>query len=124
MPLADNKSGQGPALANYNPSRVRPLESTVSVVDLVCEVEKATTVEEVNRVFKEASRRSEFQGIFGVEDAPVVSSDYIGNSFSSIVDSSLTMVNEKLVKVIAWYDNEWGYACRLADFAEYVGKKK
>jgi glyceraldehyde 3-phosphate dehydrogenase len=96
---------------------------TVSVVDLVCEVEKATTVEEVNRVFKEASKRSEFQGIFGVEDAPVVSSDYIGNSFSSIVDSPLTMVNEKLVKVIAWYDNEWGYACRLADFAEYVGKK-
>ncbi|MFA5742793.1 MAG: type I glyceraldehyde-3-phosphate dehydrogenase [Candidatus Paceibacterota bacterium] len=97
---------------------------TVSVVDLVCEVEKKTTAEEVNYVFKKASQEKDLQGIFGVEDAPLVSSDYIGSSFSSIVDSPLTMVNENLVKVVAWYDNEWGYACRLAEFTEYVGKKK
>jgi glyceraldehyde 3-phosphate dehydrogenase len=97
---------------------------TVSAVDLVCEVEKKTTAEEVNYTFKKASQEKDLQGIFGVEDALLVSSDYIGNSFSSIVDSSLTMVNENLVKVTAWYDNEWGYACRLAEFAEYVGKKK
>lgn len=97
---------------------------TVSVVDLVCEVEKNTTAEEVNYAFKKASEEREMHGIFGVEDAPMVSSDYIKSSFSSVVDSPLTMVNNNLVKVVAWYDNEWGYACRLAEFTEYVGSKK
>lgn len=96
---------------------------TVSILDLICEVEKNTSVEEVNYVFKKASKQKGFQGIFGIEDALLVSSDYIGNSFSAIVDASLTMVNENLVKVVAWYDNEWGYACRLAEFAEYAGRK-
>jgi len=58
-----------------------------------------------------------------VEDAPLVSSDYKGNSFSAIVDSGLTMAKDNLVKIVAWYDNEWAYACRLAEFAEYIGKK-
>ncbi|MDD4831137.1 MAG: type I glyceraldehyde-3-phosphate dehydrogenase [Candidatus Pacebacteria bacterium] len=97
---------------------------TVSVVDLVCEVEKSTTAEEVNYAFKKASQEEALQGIFGVEDAPLVSSDYVGSSFSSVVDSPMTMANDNLVKVIAWYDNEWGYACRLAEFVEYVGRKK
>ena len=96
---------------------------TVSVVDLVCLTEKETTKEEVNLVLKKASQEDNFKGILGVEDAPLVSSDYIGNSFSSIVDSELTMVQGNLVKIIAWYDNEWAYACRLAEFAEYIGKK-
>lgn len=96
---------------------------TVSVVDLVCEVEKSTTIEEVNGALKKAAESAEFQGIFGFESTPLVSSDYIGSTLSSIVDAPLTMVNDKLVKVIAWYDNEWGYTCRLADFTEYVGKK-
>ncbi|OGZ17796.1 MAG: type I glyceraldehyde-3-phosphate dehydrogenase [Candidatus Nealsonbacteria bacterium RBG_13_36_15] len=96
---------------------------TVSILDLICEVEKETTAEEVNYTLKKASEAKNFNGILGVEDALLVSSDYIGNSFSSIVDSSLTMANENLVKVIAWYDNEWGYACRLAEFAEFVGEK-
>lgn len=95
----------------------------VSVLDLVCEVERKTTKEEVNYTFKKASGAKELEGILGVEDIPLVSSDYIGNSFSAIVDSLLTMVNDNLVKIVAWYDNEYAYACRLAEFAEYVGKK-
>jgi len=96
---------------------------TVSVLDLVCEVEKSTTKEEVNFVLRKASQSERLRGILGVEDALLVSSDYIGNSFSAIVDSASTMVIDNLVKVVAWYDNEWAYACRLAEFAEFVGKK-
>ena len=96
---------------------------TVSILDLICEVEKKTTVEEVNYIFKKTSQKKELKGILGIEDALLVSSDYKGNSFSAIVDAPLTMVQENLVKVVAWYDNEWAYACRLAEFAEYVGKK-
>ena len=96
---------------------------TVSVLDLICEVEKPTTVEEVNYTFKKVSQKKEFQGILGIEDALLVSSDYIGNSFSAIVDAPSTMAIDNLVKVVAWYDNEWAYACRLAEFAEYIGKK-
>jgi len=96
---------------------------TVSVLDLICEVKKKTTAEEVNYTFKKSSQKKEFQGILGIEDAPLVSSDYIGNSFSAIVDAPSTMVIDNLVKVVAWYDNEWAYACRLAEFAEFIGKK-
>jgi glyceraldehyde 3-phosphate dehydrogenase len=95
---------------------------TVSVLDLICEVEKKTTKEEVNYVLKKASQNERLKGILGVEDAPLVSSDYIGNSYSAVVDALSTMVIDNLVKVVAWYDNEWAYACRLAEFAEFVGK--
>ncbi|PIR07186.1 type I glyceraldehyde-3-phosphate dehydrogenase, partial [Candidatus Jorgensenbacteria bacterium CG11_big_fil_rev_8_21_14_0_20_38_23] len=81
------------------------------------------TAEEVNYTFKKASQKKELNGILGIEDALLVSSDYIGNSFSAVVDAGLTMAQDNLVKVVAWYDNEWAYACRLAEFAEYVGKK-
>ncbi len=97
--------------------------ATVSIVDLVCEVEKKTSVEEVNNAFTKASQERSFQGIFAVEETPLVSSDYVGNSFSSIVDAPLTMVKDNLVKVVAWYDNECGYATRMAEFAELIGKK-
>ena len=96
---------------------------TVSLIDLVCEVEKKTAAEEVNYVLRKASKKENLQGILGVEDALLVSVDYVGNSYSAIVDSELTMVKDNLVKVVAWYDNEWAYACRLAEFVEYVGKK-
>jgi glyceraldehyde 3-phosphate dehydrogenase len=96
---------------------------TVSVLDLICEVKRKTTKEEVNFVLKKASQSERLKGILGVEDAPLVSSDYIGNSYSAVVDSLSTMVIDNLVKVVAWYDNEWAYACRLAEFAEFVGKK-
>lgn len=98
--------------------------ATVSVLDLICEVEKNTTAEEVNYIFKKASREKNFDGILGIEDAELVSIDYKGNSFSSIVDANLTMVKDNLVKVVAWYDNEWAYSCRLAQMAEYVSSKK
>ena len=96
---------------------------TVSILDFVCQVEKKTSAEEVNYFFKKASSSRRLKGILGIEDALLVSSDYRGNSFSAVVDASLTKVNGNLIKVTAWYDNEWAYACRLAEFAEYVGKK-
>jgi glyceraldehyde 3-phosphate dehydrogenase len=96
---------------------------TVSVLDLICEVEKKTTKEEVNYLLKKESQTERLKGILGVEDTPLVSSDYIGNSYSAVVDAPSTMVIDNLVKVVAWYDNEWAYACRLAEFTEFVGKK-
>lgn len=94
---------------------------TVSVLDLICEVEKKTTVEEVNSAFKKAA--AEMKGILYAEEEKLVSTDFIGNTHSAIVDLSLTMVKDNMVKVLAWYDNEYGYACRLAEFAELVGNK-
>lgn len=96
---------------------------TVSILDLICEIKKKTTAQELNYIFKKASQKKELKGILGVEDAPLVSSDYIGNCFSAIVDASLTMAIDNFVKIVAWYDNEWGYACRLAEFCEFVGKR-
>jgi glyceraldehyde 3-phosphate dehydrogenase len=96
---------------------------TVSVLDLICIVKKIATKEEVNFVLKKASQEKKFQGILGVEDAPLVSADYIGNSYSAVVDAELTQANKNLVKVVAWYDNEWAYSCRLAEFTEFLGKK-
>lgn len=95
----------------------------VSALDLVCQVEKETTSEQVNDVFKRASREKGWQGILRVEESSLVSSDFKGDSFSAIVDAGLTMAKGNLVKVVAWYDNEWGYACRLAEFAEFIGRK-
>jgi len=96
---------------------------TVSVLDLIVEVEKRTSKEEVNEIFRKASQLPQFKGILRVEEEPLVSVDFRGDSFSAIVDTEETMVNENLVKVVAWYDNEWGYSCRLAEFAEFVAKK-
>ncbi len=96
---------------------------TVSILDLIVEVEKSTTAEEVNETFKKAAKTKELQGILKAEEEPLVSADYISDSFSAIVDLPLTMVKDNLIKVMGWYDNEFGYACRLAEFAEYVGKR-
>ncbi len=96
---------------------------TVSVLDLVCYTEKEASGEEVNYVFKKASQENQMKGILGIEDALLVSSDYIGNSFSAVVDAGLTMAHGNLIKVVAWYDNEWGYACRLAEFTQYISQK-
>lgn len=103
---------------------IRVPTPTVSVVDLVCQVEKKTTAEEVNFTFKKASQSAKLKGILGIEDVLLVSSDYIGNSYSAIVDAENTKVLEdNLIKILGWYDNEWAYACRLAEFAEFVGKR-
>jgi len=102
---------------------VRVPTPTVSLTDLTVNVSKKTNKEEVNEAFREAAKTKELQGIFWVEDLPLVSVDFKGNSYSSILDSEFTKVYDDLIKVLAWYDNEWGYACRLAEFCEYVGRK-
>ncbi|MCI0354533.1 MAG: type I glyceraldehyde-3-phosphate dehydrogenase [Acidobacteria bacterium] len=95
----------------------------VSVVDLVAFVEKATTVEEVNAAMKKASEGS-MKGYLGYEENELVSMDYRGDSRSSIVDAPLTrVVAGNCVKVISWYDNEWGYSCRVRDLIKYMAKK-
>lgn len=94
----------------------------VSVVDFVSEVERDTTVEEVNRAFKSAAEKS-LKNILGFCESPLVSTDFIGDTRSSIVDAALTMVIDKrLVKVISWYDNEMGFSARMADLTELVAK--
>ncbi len=95
----------------------------VSVVDLVAFVEKATTVEEVNAAMKKASEGS-MKGYLGYEENELVSMDYRGDSRSSILDAPLTrVVAGNCVKVISWYDNEWGYSCRVRDLIKYMAKK-
>lgn len=94
----------------------------VSVVDFVAQVEKPTIAEQVNEVLHAAANGA-MKGIIEYTDLPLVSSDYKGNDASSIVDGSLTMVlNGDMVKVIAWYDNEWGYSQRVVDLAEVVAE--
>ncbi len=100
---------------------VRVPTPTVSNLDLVVEVEKAVTIEEVNAAFRAAEK--DLKGILQVISEPLVSSDFIGDSHSAVVDSLMTMVIGNMIKVIGWYDNEWGYSCRLAEFAEFVGKE-
>ncbi len=94
----------------------------VSIVDLVAELKTAATKEQVNEALKKAAN-GEMKGILGYSDEPLVSSDYIGNSCSSVVDSLTTMsIGEKTVKVFAWYDNEWGYSCRIIDLVKHMMK--
>jgi len=96
----------------------------VSVVDFVVWVEKKTTKEEVNAALKKASEAGPLKGYLGYEVQELVSSDYKGNSLSSIVDSPCTMVvGGNCVKVISWYDNEWGYSCRVRDLINYMASK-
>ncbi len=95
----------------------------VSLVDLVAEVEKETTVEEVNYSFKRVSEEN-LQGILKYCEEPLVSHDFTTDPASAIVDADSTKVIEgSMVKVLGWYDNEWGYSCRLVDLAEYMDKK-
>ncbi|MBD0344497.1 MAG: type I glyceraldehyde-3-phosphate dehydrogenase [Coleofasciculus sp. Co-bin14] len=95
----------------------------VSVVDLVVQVEKPTITEQVNSVLKEAAE-GKLKGILAFSDEQLVSTDYKGHDASSIVDASLTMVmGGDMVKVVAWYDNEWGYSQRVVDLAELIAQK-
>ena len=95
----------------------------VSVVDLVALVEKGATKEEVNAALKKAAESGQLKGYLGYEENPLVSSDFKGDSRSSIVDAPSTLVIGNLVKVISWYDNEWGYSCRLRDLINFIGSK-
>lgn len=95
---------------------------TVSIVDFVADVEKPTTVAELNAAFKAASEGA-LKGILGYTEEPLVSSDFKGDNRSSIIDGLSTMVmGGNMVKVVTWYDNEWGYSCRTADLAALMAK--
>ena len=96
----------------------------VSVVDLVAFVEKKTTADEVNAAMKKASDGGSLKGYLGYEQEELVSVDFRGDSRSSIVDAPMTrVVAGNCVKVISWYDNEWGYSCRVRDLINYIGNK-
>jgi len=102
---------------------VRVPTLTVSLTDFTFLLKKNVTTHEVNAVFSKAAKEKGWKGIFTVTSEPLVSSDFIGNSYSSVVDLNLTnVVDGNLVKVVAWYDNEWGYANRLIEMVHIVGQ--
>jgi glyceraldehyde 3-phosphate dehydrogenase len=95
---------------------------TGSVVDLVVEVAGETSKDAVNELFRSKADNGDFEGILQYTDEPIVSTDIVHSSYSSIFDSQLTMVNGKLVKIFGWYDNEWGYSCRLVDLVAKIAE--
>jgi glyceraldehyde 3-phosphate dehydrogenase len=102
---------------------VRVPTPNVSLVDVVMNVEKATSVEEVNETLKKASAGA-LKGILAVSEEPLVSIDFKGNSNSSIVDAENTkVIDGTCIKILSWYDNEWGYSCRVRDLVKYVADK-
>jgi len=113
-----------PELAGkLNGLSIRVPTPNVSIVDFVANIDKAgVTVSEINAALKEASEQ-ELKGVLGYSELPLVSSDYMGSRLSSIVDSLTTDVNDKMVKVLSWYDNEAGYSNRMVDLAVMVGSQ-
>jgi len=102
---------------------VRVPTPNVSLVDVVMEVEKATSLEEVNNALKDAANE-ELKGILAFEEAPLVSSDFKGNSNTSIVDAENTkIICGNMIKILSWYDNEWGYSCRVRDLIKFLASK-
>lgn len=102
---------------------IRVPVADVSIVDLVVEAERSTTPEDVNAAFKKASE-NELKGILQYCEEPLVSADFIGNAYSTIFDSLLTdVIDGNMIKVMGWYDNEWGYANRLIDLTKFVGEQ-
>lgn len=100
---------------------VRVPTPTVSMVDFTVLLNTKTTVEEINNVFVEASESEDLEGILGVSNSELVSSDFIGTTYSSVVDLPLTIaLGDDFFKIIAWYDNEWGYSVRVADLTAYL----
>jgi glyceraldehyde 3-phosphate dehydrogenase len=96
---------------------------TVSIVDFVAELGQEVTVEQVNEAFR-AAAEGELKGILGYSEDPLVSTDLKGDDRSAIVDSPLTnVIGGNMVKVVAWYDNEWGYSCRIADLANFLANQ-
>ena len=93
-----------------------------SLIDLVVEVEKDCSVEDVNNAFRKASQEPGFKGILKYCEDPIVSVDVVGDSYSTVFDSLSTLTKEKMVKVLSWYDNEWGYSSRLYDLINYIMK--
>jgi glyceraldehyde 3-phosphate dehydrogenase len=102
---------------------VRVPTPNVSLVDVVIEVEKETTTEEVNKALKDAANE-QLQGVLSFSEEPLVSIDYRKNSNSSIVDAEYTkVIGGRLIKVLSWYDNEWGYSCRVRDLIKIIAQK-
>jgi glyceraldehyde 3-phosphate dehydrogenase len=102
---------------------VRVPTPNVSLVDVVMEIEKDATTEDVNKALKDAANE-ELRGILGFSEEPLVSSDYRKNPNSSIVDAEYTkVIGGNMVKVLSWYDNEWGYSCRVRDLVKYIAGK-
>src|SRR2546422_829916 len=102
---------------------VRVPTPNVSLVDVVMNVEKKTSAEEVNRVLKDAANE-ELKGILAFSEEPLVSIDFKGNSNSSIVDAEYTkVIAGSMIKILSWYDNEWGYSCRVRDLIQYIAGK-
>ena len=102
---------------------VRVPTPNVSLVDVVMSLEKETTAEEVNRAFKDAANE-ELRGILDFSEEPLVSVDYKRNPNSSIVDAEYTkVIGGTMLKVLSWYDNEWGYSCRVRDLIKYIASK-
>ncbi|HEU5465758.1 MAG TPA: type I glyceraldehyde-3-phosphate dehydrogenase [Gemmatimonadales bacterium] len=97
----------------------------VSVVELIAEVSKSTTVEEVNQTFKAAAASGPLKGILATSDEPLVSHDYIGSLYSSVVDTpSTAVIDGKLIHITSWYDNEMGYSARCVDLLSYIGSRQ
>lgn len=113
-----------PALKDkFDGISVRVPSLDVSLTDFTFLMKRNTTVEEINKIFKTAAKSARWKGILGVTDEPLVSTDFIGSPYGAVVDLDLTrVVDGDLVKVLAWYDNEWGYTQRLVDMAIHVGK--
>jgi glyceraldehyde 3-phosphate dehydrogenase len=102
---------------------VRVPTPNVSLVDVVMDLEKETTAEEVDRAFKDAANE-ELRGILAFSEEPLVSIDFRGNPNSSIVDAEYTkVIGGRMLKVLSWYDNEWGYSCRVRDLIKYIASK-
>lgn len=113
-----------PALkGKFHGVSLRVPTSTVSMVDFVAETGENITTDSVNGALRAAAENG-LRGILEVTDEPLVSSDFKGNTASSIVDASMTMsIGGNMVKVLSWYDNEWGYSCRVSDLAAYIAKR-
>ncbi|GFR40367.1 hypothetical protein Agub_g915 [Astrephomene gubernaculifera] len=129
--LAPTSTGSATAIAlifpelkgKLNGLAVRVPLTNASITDCVFELQRPTTEEEVNRLLKEASE-TYLKGILGFDEVPKVSTDYVNDSRSSIVDAACTQVIDgTMVKIYAWYDNEWGYSCRMVDLAKYVAER-
>jgi len=106
-----------------NGMAVRVPTPTVSLIDLVVSLKKEATKDELNQIFETAANSKDYQGAIGVINEPLVSTDFKSDPHAAIVDLPSTMVNGKLVKVIAWYDNEMGYSIRLAELVKYIEKQ-
>ena len=97
---------------------------TGSITDFTANLKKAATVDEINAAYRAAAAKGDLKGILKYTEDPIVSSDIVNDPHSSIFDAGMTMSMGKLVKVCAWYDNEWGYSNRLVDLVSFVGKKR